>query len=219
MKRYLVLIGCLLLLCGCASKSVPEWKTASFNHLEQYKKYFLSGREQLAAIHFQKAIDEIKNTGNLSLLATVYLTRSALEAAVLEAPQSKEYLEIVQAGPADDQKDYYLLLEGKFAQIQTNKLPTTYQDLAAALEGGNEERISRAVLEIPDDLSRLIAIGLVVRYRMENEEILTSAVDLAAVNGWRKPLLIYLDRLESFYQERNETVKAEKIRLKVELLK
>jgi len=213
------LIGCLLLLCGCASKSLPEWRTASFNHLEQYKKYFLSGREELAAIHFQKAIDEIKSSGNLSLLATAYLTRSALRTAVLEAPQIKEYLEVVEAGPDDDHKDYYLLLEGKFAQIQKTNLPTAYQDLAAVLEGGNEERISGAIFEIQDDLSRLIAIGLVVRYRMENEAILTTAVDLASANGWRKPLLIYMARLESFYQKRNEKDEAEKIRLKMELLK
>jgi len=219
MKRYLVLIGCLLLLCGCASKSLPEWRTASFNHLEQYKKYFLSGREELAAIHFQKAIDEIKSSGNLSLLATAYLTRSALRTAVLEAPQIKEYLEVVEAGPDDDHKDYYLLLEGKFAQIQKTNLPTAYQDLAAVLEGGNEERISGAIFEIQDDLSRLIAIGLVVRYRMENEAILTGAVDLASANGWRKPLLIYMARLEYSYQKRNEKDEAEKIRLKMELLK
>jgi len=65
---------------------LPEWRTASFNHLEQYKKYFLSGREELAAIHFQKAIDEIKSSGNLSLLATAYLTGSALRAAVEVPP-------------------------------------------------------------------------------------------------------------------------------------
>jgi len=198
---------------------LPEWRTASFNHLEQYKKYFLSGREELAAIHFQKAIDEIKSSGNLSLLATAYLTRSALRTAVLEAPQIKEYLEVVEAGPDDDHKDYYLLLEGKFAQIQKTNLPTAYQDLAAVLEGGNEERISGAIFEIQDDLSRLIAIGLVVRYRMENEAILTGAVDLASANGWRKPLLIYMARLESSYQKRNEKDEAEKIRLKMELLK
>lgn len=220
MKRYLGLISCcLLLLLGCASKSVPDWKSASFNHLEQYKKYFLSGRDQLAIIHFQKAVDEIKNSGNLSLLATAYLTRSALRVAVLETPQDREYLEILKAEPTDDQKDFYLLLEGRFAEIQKNNLPVPYQDLAAVLERGDEERIAAAVLDIPDDVSRLIAIGLAVRYRMENEAVLTSAVDLSSRNGWRKPLLIYLARLEYFYQKINETDKALKIHRKLELLK
>jgi len=54
---------------------------------------------------------------------------------------------------------------------------------------------------------------------MENEAILTGAVDLASANGWRKPLLIYMARLESSYQKRNEKDEAEKIRLKMELLK
>jgi len=224
MKRYLAagLISFLLLLYGCASKSVPEWKTASFNHLEQYKKYFLAGREQLAAIHFQKAVDEIKKSGNLSLLMTAYLTRSALQVAVLEAPRNTEYLEIAKIDPADDQdnqKDYVLLLAGKFDQLQKNNLPAAYQDLAAVLEGGNEERIPWTIREIQDDLSRLIAIGLVVRYRMEDEAILSSAVDLSSANGWRKPLLIYLDRLESFYRKIDQDDKAERIRLKSELLK
>lgn len=219
MKRYLCLISCLFLLWGCAPKSVPAWKTASFHHLERYKNCFLSGREQLAAIYFQRAIDEIKSSGNLSLLMTAYLTRSALHVAVLEAPISRDYLEAAKAAPNDDHRDYYLLLEGKFAEVQKSRLPSSYQNVAAALEEGREEKISEAVREIQDDLSRLIAIGLVIRYCGENEAILSRALDVASVNGWRKPLFIYLDRLKSFYEKKNEKDKAENIRLKIELLK
>jgi len=219
MKRYPgLLICCLLLLCGCAAKAVPEWRTASFNSLEQYKDCFLSGEDKLATVHFQKAIDEIKSSGDLSLLMTAYLTRSALQIAVLETPDHRDYLETAKADPDDEQKNYYLLLEGKFDQLEKSKLPTSYQDLAAALEKGDKERISGVVSEIKDDLSRLIATGLAVRYRMEDEALLTGAVDLASTHGWRKPLLIYLDRLKSYYRKNQNRDKEEKIRLKLEIL-
>lgn len=219
MKRYFGLISCLFLLWGCGLKSIPEWRTASFNHLEQYKKYFLTGREQLAAIHFQKAVNELKGSGNLSLLMTVYLTRSALHVAILEAPQGEEYLEIAKVWPSDDHQDYYFLLEGRFAEIQKSSLPTSYQDLVTTIEEGNAKRITETIRNIQDDLSRLIAIGVVVRYGVVNEAILTQAVDLASVNGWRKPLLIYLNRLKSFYETTGKRDQAEIIRLKIELLK
>jgi len=220
-KRYLAFMcGCLLLLCGCAGKSVPEWRTASFSHLERYKSDFLSGKDTTAEFHFQKAIEEIKRSGDLSLLMTAYLTRSALRIAVLETPDHREYLEIAKANPAgaDRQKNYYLLLAGSFDSLQREHLPPSYQDLAAALERGDREEISGSVHRIRDDLSRLIATGLAVSYRGEDEALLTGAVDLASVHGWRRPLLIYLDRLKSFYRSRSEMEKEEKIRRKIELL-
>jgi len=219
MKRTLVLIHCFfLLLCSCSAHSVPAWKTASFNHLEQYKASFLSGKDRPAAFHFQKAIEEIKSSGDLSLLMTAYLTRSALQIAVLEVPDQRDYLATAKAAPADPQKDYYLLLEGKFAQLQRGNLPPAYQDLAAALEKGQEERITEEVSAIDEDLSRLIATGLAVRFQGENEALLTGAVEASSVHGWRKPLLRYLDRLESFYRKNQAPDKAEHIRLKLELL-
>ena len=220
MKRHLVLIGFfLLIICGCSAKTAPEWKAASFYHLEEYKKLFLDGKDQLAAIHFQRAIDELKSSGNLSLLMTVYLTRSALQVSVLDVPDNREYLETAKAAPDEDSHQYYLLLEGKFAQLKINRLPAPYQGLAAALEKRDEGDVLEEINGIKDDLSRLIAIGLAVRHQVENEAILTNAVDLASANGWRKPLLVYLDRLKSFYLKSNEPDKAEQIRLKIELLK
>ncbi|SEM61834.1 hypothetical protein SAMN04489760_12720 [Syntrophus gentianae] len=221
MKRYLGLICCcLLLLCGCAAQSIPEWRTDSFNSLEKYKDEFLAGKEHLAEVHFQKAVDEIKSSGDLTLLMTAHLTRSALQIAVLETPDFRNYLEIAKADPADadEQKNYYLLLEGKFDSLQKDKLPKPYQDLAEVLEKGDQKEISQVVGEIQDDLSRLIATGLAVRNGREDEALLTGAVDLASSHGWRKPLLIYLNRLKSYYRENQNWEKEEKIRLKMELL-
>jgi len=219
MKRYLGLLSCcLLLLLGCSAKAVPEWRTTSFNSLEQYKTCFLSGKDSLATLHFQRAIDEIKSSGDLSLLMTAYLSRSALQIAVLETPAQRDYLETAKAAPEEELKNYYLLLEGKFDQIEIIMLPPSYQDLAAALEKGEKADVSGAVGAIHDDLSRLIATGLAVRYRMEDEALLTGAVDLASAHGWRKPLLIYLDRLKTYYRKNQNRDQEEKIRLKMEIL-
>jgi hypothetical protein len=144
MKRYLVLIGFLLLiLCGCSAKAAPEWKAASFYHLEEYKKLFLDGKDQLAAIRFQRAIDELKSSGNLSLLMTVYLTRSALQVSVLETPDNREYLETAKAAPDEDSHQYYLLLEGKFAQIEIDRLPSPYRGWQTPLRSAMKEMFLR----------------------------------------------------------------------------
>ncbi|OPY89997.1 MAG: hypothetical protein A4E72_00886 [Syntrophus sp. PtaU1.Bin208] len=221
MKKDLILICCcLLLLCGCAAQKVPEWRTDSFHSLEKYKNDFLTGKDHLAEVHFQKAVEEIKSSGDLALLMTACLTRSALQIAVLETPDFRNYLEIAKADPADadEQKNYYLLLAGKFDSLAKEQLPIPYQDLAGVLEKGDRKEISRVIGNIQDDLSRLIATGLAVRNGREDEALLTGAVDLASLHGWRKPLLIYLNRLKSYYRENQNQEKEEKIRLKLELL-
>lgn len=73
MKRtVLPLLLLLLLLVGaaCTSRPAPEWLSAGHRHLEIYKEDVLSGRnEDLAEIHFQRALAEIRRSGDAALPA------------------------------------------------------------------------------------------------------------------------------------------------------
>ena len=84
MRKIICLMLFTFLLVGCgSSKPVPEWTDASVNQLENYKKSYLSGKERIAEAYFDKAVDEIKSSGDLDILARAYLTKYAVQVAVL----------------------------------------------------------------------------------------------------------------------------------------
>jgi hypothetical protein len=60
--------------------------------------------------------------------------------------------------------------------------------------------------------------GLLVRYGYENAELLNGAVETASRQGWKKALLVYLERLHAFYMECREGEKADKIKQRILLI-
>src|SRR4030042_1880787 len=54
------------------------------------------------------------------------------------------------------------------------------------------------ISSIDDPLSRLIACGVWVKYLPYNESILQLAINTSAENGWKKPLWVYLTKLQNY---------------------
>ena len=84
MKKLFCLLFLLLLLAGCGAKPAPVWIAAGHKQLETFKQDFLTGRAPaITEIHFRKAVEEIKKGGDPDLLGKAWLTRMALQVAVL----------------------------------------------------------------------------------------------------------------------------------------
>ncbi|MCX5846390.1 MAG: hypothetical protein NTW12_08540 [Deltaproteobacteria bacterium] len=219
MKNIVYLLTFSILLLGCGSKQVPDWTKASFNQLENYKKNYLSGKEQSAELYFNKAIDEIKKSGDLEILARVYLTKYAAHVAVLEDFDDGEYLRIDAIQPVLQNRNFYSFLKGSFDTVDEKLLPQQYDGFMRACRKGKIEDISNEISRMEDPLSKLIAIGLLVQKNTYDEGILKIAIDTASHNGWKKALLVYLDKLQSFYEMKKETQKAANIKQKIQLIK
>ena len=220
MRRIVCLIVFCFLLFGCgSSKPVPEWKGASFNQLDNYKKSYLSGKERIAEAYFNKAVDEIKSSGNLEILARAYLTKYACQVAVLEAFDDSEYLRIDAVAPILQNKTFYNFLEGAFGNVDEYQLPERYAGFFRALKSGKKEEIALEISKMDNPLSKLIAVGLLVRKNMYDEMELNLAIDIASQNGWKKALLAYLAKLQSFYVMNNKPDKAAHVAERIQLIK
>jgi hypothetical protein len=219
MKKTLSTFIFCLLLSGCSSQTVPDWKNIGFNQLESYKKNYLMGKDFIAETNFRKATDEIKNSGDLNTLAKAYFTKFGVQTALLETFRDDEYLDIEDILPNPEYLNFFNFLRGILAYVDGSRLPSRYQGVFNAIQGRNLKDLENQINRIDDPLSRLIATGVAVRQKCYNEAILQAAVETASVNGWRKALLVYLAQLQILYENNKETEKADKIRKTILLLK
>ena len=220
MKKILCLFFLLLLLGGCGSKPTPGWIVAGNQQLETFKSHFLTGGQPaVAERHFQKAVDEIKESGDLDLLGKAWLTRMALQGAVLGEMEEGEYGKIAAAQPVPANRNFHLFLMGDPAAVDEALLPAQYRSFLEALRSRDVAKAEKAIAAMGDDpLSQLIAAGLAVRRHLENEAILQTAVGTASRNGWKRALLVWLERLRTSYEAAGDTVRAAAIRQRIELI-
>jgi hypothetical protein len=219
MKKILPLFLCFLLLAGCGSKRIPDWTYTGYNQLEDFKKSYLAGDDKIAVLHFSKGLEEIKKSGDLDILAKAYLTKYAVQTAVLEAIDDDMYLKIAAAQSMPENGNFHNFLKGNVDQVESRFLPKQYRDLMEAFRKGNIADIPAECTKIEDSLSRLIAIGIIIQYREYGEELLQSAVDTASANGWKKALLVYLEKLADYYKVKKEPEKADSVRKRIDLMK
>jgi hypothetical protein len=220
MKRYIGLLLVPLFLFACSSQPVPDWTVASFRNLERFKALYLTGDDQIAEAHFQKAVQEIKKSGDISLLHRAYLTKYALHVAVLEPFGGDECRQIETVQPIAEDTNYCAFLAGVSpSQINATLLPGQYQDIVTTVKKGGSGELTHAVTKIKDPLSRLIAIGWLIKQERFGEDLLLIASDTASRQGWKKALLAYLDRLHTFYREKKEVKKADAVGQRIRLIR
>lgn len=219
MKKLFCLLFPILLLAGCGAKPAPLWIAAGHKQLETFKQDFLTGREPtITEFHFRKAVEEIKKGGDANLLGKAWLTRMALQIAVLREPDEGDYVKTEAAEPIPANRNFYRFLKGDAATVDVSLLPEPYRPFWAALRNGNTAKAAGAITAIDDPLSRLIASGLAVRHRLETEVILRTAVETASRSGWKRALLAWLERLKSFHEAAGDAERASAIRSRIDLM-
>ena len=206
-------------MIGCASKPIPYWQTEGFGHVENYKIKYLRGEDQIAESHYAKALEEIKRSGNLKLISRIYLTKYALKTASLEDPVEGEYADIEAVEPDAENRNFFVFLKGNLAVVDAALLPERYRPFLKAGVQGKQKEINGAIADIDDPLSKIIAVGIAVKNNLYNEVTLQRAIETASINGWQKPLLACLAKLQKYYEARNEKEKAVKIQQKIKAIK
>jgi len=220
MKKIVILLFFVISLLGCGSpKQIPEWINTSFYQLENYKKNYLIGKEHIAELQFNKAVDEIKKSGNMEILGRAYLTRYAVHIAALEVFDDKEYLHIDALQPVLQNRTFYNFLKGSFDKVDERLLPIQYRGVLKIFHKGSYEDAAHEISKMKDPMSTLIATGLFIQKNTYDEGILKIAIDTASQNGWKKALLAYLEKLLLLYEMKKETEKAANIAQRIRLIK
>jgi len=219
MKKVFYLLACFFLLAGCSAKAVPDWIKTGQNQMESYKKHYLQGQDRLAEISFEKSVSEIKSGGDLRLLQIVYLSRYALQVAVLESFDDQDYRKLEAVEPHSENISFHAFLQGSFDRVDEQYLPPQYRQFLRAFKNGKQSDIDLANTAIEDPLARLIASGLAVQKQPYHERTFNTAIRTAAEQGWKKAILSYLKKLRDFYASINEQKKADLTQQRIDLIK
>jgi hypothetical protein len=213
-------LSVVLLLASCGgSKPIRDWVNISHSQMETFKRHALTGRTSTAELHFGKAVEEIKKSGNVDLLAKAHLVKMAIQVALLEEPKTENFLQADAVESVAENKSYYYFLAGQFDRVDEKILPAAYRPLQSALRNGQTPaEVSKIVENIDDPLSRLIAAGVTVRRGNPDETTLHAALGAASEQGWKAAVIVYLGQLRSYYDQRGQTAKADTIRARLSLI-
>ncbi|MFN3593330.1 MAG: hypothetical protein ACK4TK_01435 [Thiobacillaceae bacterium] len=208
--------ACLLaLLTGCASGPPPaDWQLNAHSLLESYGKHYLDGDTPLAERHFERARAEIARTGRLDLVARAELTRCAVRLAALETGPCTAFERLATHAGEEDQA-YARFLTGDWQGLDANRLPTHYRGLLAAREDATR---LRALEEIKAPLPRAIAAGALFRAGGAAPEVIALATRTASDQGWRRPLLAWLEVQAKRAEAAGDQAGLELIRRRIELV-
>ena len=186
------LTSCLLAaaLAACAGTPVPDWQLAARSGLERASEAYLAGNTRVATAEFERARGEVARTGRVDLVARVELTRCAAQVASLQFDPCTGFERLRADAPPAEQA-YADHLQGQALDAaRVALLPAAQQ--AAAAPGGGAERDVALLQGIADPLSRLVAAGVWLRNGRASPAVMNLAVETASAQGWRRPLLAWL---------------------------
>lgn len=218
MKRYVALFVLSFLVLSCTgAPPAPPWLSTAVSRLEQFKSEYLGGRMDVAEMNFHLALAEIKKSGDMEILGRAYLTKMALEVALLRPGKDDDFVNLNKLFPSARNASYYAFLQGRWGEVDANLLPGAYAKFVNAATRG-EGKIASLIGEIKDPLSRLIACGIYTSSKGADEEVLKIGAETASGQGWKRALVTYLERLASHYEKAGRENEAKKLRDRLSII-
>ena len=173
-----------LLLAGCGSKPVePSWRSNAAGSLDAFTDAYLKGDSAIAATDFARAHSEMASTGRADLVAHAELVRCAVYTASMVIADCKGFADLAQdASPAE--RAYAAYLSGRWQGLDPALLPEQHRAIASGTGG---------LAGVADPLARLVAAGAMLRAGRIAPPDIVVATDTASEQGWRRPLLMWLN--------------------------
>lgn len=207
------LAAAALALAGCASGPLPpDWQTNAKSALERASRAYLKGDTRIAQIEFNRARSEVARTGRADLAARVVLAFCAARVASLALDACEEF-EPLRPDAAAPERAYadYLAARPHDAAL----LPAHHRGVAAALPAGAADAALRA---IEDPLARLVAAAVALRAGHATPATIELAVETASAQGWRRPLLAWLNVALMRAEKAGDAAAAERVRRRIALV-
>jgi hypothetical protein len=184
-----LLAAAALLVTGCASSpEPPDWQLNASQAMESFKRNYLAGNTRASETDFAQARSELARTGREDLVARAELVRCAVRTASLEFDDCPAF-EALRSGARPEEIAYADYLAG---------------------------RASRAAGE--DPLSRLVAAGVRLKSGGIDPAAISSAVEAASAQGWRRPLLAWLGVQAKRAEDAGDSEMAARLRRRMALI-
>lgn len=205
----------VVVLAGCAGTPVPDWKLNARNSTESATKAWLSGNDRVATAEFDRARREVRASGQADALVRVELLRCAAQVASLEFTECDAVAPYLQDA-TDASRVYARYLEGQDVGADAGLLPASQQSFVNASKGGVVT--AKQLVAVEDPLSRLVAAGVLARKGQVSSELVGAAVETASAQGWRRPLLAWLNVEKAAAEARGDSEGLARIQRRIDLV-
>ena len=214
-RHWLAALSATVLLSACAGgPAPPDWQLQAHSALDRSVTAYLGGDSRVAAQAFDLARAQVERTGRIDLLARTELLRCAAQVAslVFDACDGFEALRVDAAAP---ERAYADFLAGTLQPQDIVQLAPSQRAVASKDPAQNA---APALRDLSDPLSRLVAAGVLMRGGRASPEVISLAVDTASSQGWRRPLLSWLNLQALRADQAGATADAERLRRRIKLV-
>ena len=211
MNWRLPIVGLALLATACGNHPpTPDWQMSARDSMERAAAAYLAGDTRVEAVEFARARADVARTGRADLIARVELMRCAVRVASLVFEECEGFTPLAPDAGAGE-RAYADYLAGRLAPQDAALLPPQHRDAAA---GASAEALARW----PDPLARLVAIGVLLRNGRAAPPMFAVAVDTASAQGWRRPLLAWLNIQAKRADDAGDAAEAARLRRRIDLV-
>ena len=160
----------ITMLAACSSNPpIPDWQLNARAASERAVAAYLIGNARIDVAEQARARAEVARTGRADLLARVELAHCAAQVASLVFEPCSAF-EPLRADASDAERAYADRLAGRSTAAE----PTALQGIA-------------------DPLARLVSAGVLFETNRADPQVIQAAIDTASLQGWRRPLLAWLN--------------------------
>lgn len=213
--RSLLASTALAALAACSSQPpAPQWQREAHGAAERAVQAYFAGRERVEQAEFDRAREALSSTGDPAQLARLELLRCAAQTASLDTAPCERFAPLAaDATPAE--RAYARYLEGRASAAEVALLPETQRPAAGAAGA----QVAAAIAAQADPLARLVAAGAALVRGEGSPQLAKLAVDTAAQQGWRRPLLAWLGVQIGFAERAGEEEEAERLRRRAAIVR
>lgn len=205
-----------VLLAACASgPPPPDWQINARLAIDNAVAAHLEGNARVAAAELARARDQLARTGRLDLLARAELMYCAAQVASLQIGPCAEF-EKLRDDAAAAERAYADYLRAQAQPSEVALLPPAHRTVADRKLGA--DTAAAALRAIDDPLARLIAAAVLLQDGRAGPPALQSAVDTASAQGWRRPLLAWLNVQLRHAETAGAAAEAERLRRRIEIV-
>ena len=214
MKTLFALPAAAALAASSSGPTPPDWQLQARPAIESSIAMDLAGDTAGAKREFERGRALLARTGSPALVARAELMRCAARVASLDFAACDGFERWRADAPAAE-RAYADHLAGKpLEPPRVALLPEAQRSVAAALAA----KTPTSVQGIEDPQSRLIAAALLLRARLADPATLTLAADTASAQGWRRPLLAWLEAQAYRAEQAGASDEAQRLRRRIELV-
>ena len=211
--RIAIVAAALLSACAGGAQP-PNWQSQSHAALERFRQQYLEGDTRKAERSFAESKAALASTGKPELAARLELVRCALGTAALDVEACLGFESVKDDATVADQA-YGDFVSGRLDERDTPKLPSQYRAVASARD---DVARNKAMQQIADPVSRLVAAGALFRLAQLSPDGLSAAIETASEQGYRRPLLAYLNVQARLAQSAGDTAALQSIQKRIELV-